>query len=265
MLTDTGTDVMVAYPRKQLSLGGPGANGAILAASVAGPGATTKAYFGGQAGYSPLRIGMAPSPIGLAGGSRDVVTGTLVTLKTADESWNAFIADKQLAIVTVPLDADEIISKSVTFAYYEQPLSVPQQELIPAWVYRADFKKDGQIVAADVLVYVPAAPGYYPPAVTIDQPISGTLVMPGLPIAFSATATGDFDPFTFEWSSSEGGQLGTAQTLNAALSRGEHPGAGAVLQTISVKVTNKNGQSRTASISVRVGSRIYLPMGLKTE
>ena len=55
------------------------------------------------------------------------------------------------------------------------------------------------------------------------------------------------------------------QTLTAALSRGQHPGAEAAPQTISVKVTNKNGQSRTASISVRVGTLIYLPMGLKTH
>ena len=56
---------------------------------------------------------------------------------------------------------------SDTFAYYEQPLDVPQKELIPTWVYNVDFMKNGQMVAANGLVYVPASPLYYPPGVAI--------------------------------------------------------------------------------------------------
>ena len=264
----SSADVMVAYSRT-LSVPASTMSGAsvLLEVSVSGPGSTTKLYYGGQSNSSRLSSPMAQSPIGLAGGSRDVEPGsTSVAVKTADATWTGFLSDTQKAIVTVPINADEILRKSETFTYYEQPHNVPQKELIPAWAYVADFKKDGAVILADALVYVPASADYYPPAVTIDSPAPGATIVAGRPISLTSTADGGFGPLTYEWSSDQQGVLGHQEDMSVRLLPAtQHPGGtGATPVLLSVKVTNGNGQSRTVSVNVNVtGSVVWLPMVLK--
>jgi hypothetical protein len=262
VLQSTSTDVMVAYGRS-LSATGKTVSGAAvnLEVSVAGPGGTTKLYYGGQGGAANGATA-AQAPIALAGGSRDVQSGAGVEITTADKAWDAFTADHQLAIVTVPLDADEIARKGdPTFAYYEQPHDVPQKELIPAWVFTSDFKKGGQIIGADVLVYVPASTDYYPPDVAINSPAAGQSVQYGALLNFESTVGGGFGPFTYEWSSSTQGVLGNQEDIQAAVTGSSHPGGGATTPvTIVLKATNENGQSRTAEVHITVVGPNWLPM-----
>lgn len=255
IVQEQGVDVMVSYGRRLPT-------GSLLASevSVAGPGSSTKLYLGQQGGTLANQL-----PIGLQGGARDVeATGKSVQVQSADKAWGDFLEDHELAVVTVPLDADEIVRKpaSDTLAYYEQPQGVSQAELIPVWTFYADFSKEGELLASDVLIYVPASPDYYPPTATIDEPASGTTVRAGQAVAFSATASGPFQPFTYEWLSSHDGLLGTGATITATLTPVMHPDqAEAGSHTITVKVTNANGQVRTASIVLNVLPRgVYLPL-----
>jgi hypothetical protein len=166
-------------------------------------------------------------------------------------------------VVNVPLDADQVISNSYTFAYYEQPHGVSQQELIPVWAYRADFLKGGSLIAGNVLVYVPASPDYDPPVVTIDGPANGSSFAEGRRLRLNADVSQDsgFGPFTYTWTSTQPGTLGTTATISPTLSATGHEGSsGPTRQTFSVKVTNKNGQSRTVTVSYDVVAPMELPM-----
>ncbi|MSP12520.1 MAG: hypothetical protein EXR62_06135 [Chloroflexi bacterium] len=266
-----GVDVMVAYGRS-LSARTSTSLSQVGDVSVVGPGSSTKLYFGRAGGQSagslPDRPGTQQQlPVGLLGGSRDVqaAPGKNVQVQTADKTWNDFLQDHQLAVATVPLDADEIVRKplSDTLAYYEQPHTVSQAEMIPVWVFRADFKKGGALLAADVIVYVPASPDYYPPDVMIMSPTNGATIRAGQVVDISATVSGPFAPFTYEWTSSVGGILGQSATITATLAPALH-GDEASSQTLSIKVTNANGQVRTTSIMVNVQpNSIYLPWARK--
>lgn len=259
ILQEQGLDVMVSYGRRL-------ATRSLRASevSVVGPGSSTKLYLGEQ---GDVAAASQQLPLGLQGGARDVQdTGKTVPVQNADKAWNDFLEDHELAVAPIPLDADEIVRKPIsdTLAYYEQPQGVSQAELIPVWVFYADFLREGELLASDVMVYVPVSPDYYPPTVTIDQPASGTSVRPGQVVTFSATATGPFQPFTYEWLSSHDGLLGTGSTITATLTSATHAGQ-VSSHTITVKVTNANGQSRTASIVLSVPPPIYLPTILKVQ
>ena len=82
-----------------------------------------------------------------------------------------------------------------------------------------DFKKGGQLVAADGMIYVPASADYYPPGVTIDKPVADETIVAGKRIALNATLTPGNGPFTYEWSSSSQGVLGTAEDINVMLAQ----------------------------------------------
>ena len=267
VLQSSSTDVMVAYPRSLQTVATTASGQSVaLDVSVAGPGSTTKIYYGGSGQGSASGAPMAQAPIALAGGSRQVQTGAAVTIKSADATWDAFLADKQLAIVAVPVDADQIVRKQgTTFVYYEQPHDVPQKEFIPAWTYTADFLKAGVVILADALVYVPASADYYPPAVTIDSPAPGANIVAGRLVALNSTADGGFGPFKYEWSSNQQGVLGQQEDMNVRLLVAtQHPGTTeATPVVLSLKVTNGNGQSRTALVSVNVtgsGGDTWVPI-----
>jgi hypothetical protein len=220
--------------------------------SVTGPGSSTKLYLGGQ----------SDAPIGLSGGSRDVQVGEGVTLKDVGATWDAFADDPGLAVLEIPIEYDDLVRHPIsdTFSYFEQPLNVPQKELIPTWVYNVDFMQDEQ-VAANGLVYVPASPLYYPPDVAIDSPSAGAKILAGRQIALNGTVTGGNGPFTYEWSSSTQGVLGTSEDINAVLLTNAKEGEPPEHVVISLMVTDVNGLSRTAQIFVDVvGQPIWLPL-----
>jgi hypothetical protein len=148
-----------------------------------------------------------------------------------------------------------------SFAYFEQPLDMPQQELIPAWVYTVDFLLEGEVVGDDWQVYVPASADFYPPAVTIDHPSADTTVVAGQQIDLEATVTAGNGPFTYEWSSDAQGVLGTAEDITTILLSEAKPGEPTQPVMLSLKVTDVNSLSRWATVTVNVvGQPAWLPL-----
>jgi hypothetical protein len=255
-VADTGVDVMVAYGRTLPTTAMTAAGDAVpIVPSVAGPGSSTKLYLGGQ----------SSAPIALSGGSRDVQPkpGPGVDLKPAEATWGTFLEQPWLSVLELSIEYDSMAlhpNTTPTFAYFEQPLDVPQKELIPTWVYNVDFIQNGQ-VAANGLVYVPASADYYPPSVAIDSPQADATILAGKRIALTATVTGGNGPFTYEWASSSQGVLGTAEDITTMLLSQSKEGDPPEPVTLSLQVTDVNGLSRTATIKVNVvGQPVWLPL-----
>lgn len=263
VVAEQGVDVMVAYGRH---LGVQLAQGGTADVSVAGPGAGTKYYI---APATTAQAALDSGPAGVVGGSRDVAaTGDTIQVQDADKAWDAFIDDHQLAVVTIPLDADTFVRHVVsdTLAYYEQPHNVPQQEMIPVWVFNADLYKGQDLLTSNALIYVPASPDYYPPEGQIVTPSNGFTAVAGQQINFKAQATGGYGPFTYDWSSTIDGALGSGAEIQAGLSGTPRPDQdGNTVHSVSVKITNANGQSRTLTIAVNVGVPIYMPMHVRNH
>ena len=75
-----------------------------------------------------------------------------------------------------------------------------------------------QLLAEDGLVYVPAAADYLPPEVEIEAPTAGAEFEAGEPVTFSASEVQQGKaPFTYMWSSSHDGVLGSGSTLTVPL------------------------------------------------
>jgi hypothetical protein len=254
VLAETGVDVMVAYGRVLETTATAASGEAVrVGVSVAGPGSSTKMYLGGQ----------GSAPIALSGGSRDVSEGNTVPLKDASATWEAFLEDHDLALLEIPIQHDEMVRNPIldTFAYFEQPLDMAQEELIPSWVYTVDFLLDGQVVGDDYQVYVPASPDYYPPDVVIDSPVPGATIVAGKAIKLEATVVSGNGPFTYEWSSDAQGVLGIDEDITTYLVSMSKPGELSVPVGLSLKVTDANSLSRWATVSVDVvGEPVWLPI-----
>jgi hypothetical protein len=181
----------------------------------------------------------------------------------ADKAWDLFLADPTIAVAQVPWVADVITRTAQTLGYYELPHAQDQQELIPVWIFTADFYAAGQLLAEDVLVYVPAAAEYIRPEVAIQAPTAGAKFKAGEQVTFSGSVVQyGKPPFTYEWYSSHDGFLGSGASIQAPLTTAIREGE-VVSHTISFQVTDTNGQQGTATTSVLVKAGVYLPIILK--
>jgi hypothetical protein len=218
---------------------------------VVGPGGRAKLYFGDGGEL-----------IGAMGGSRDVtlIPNKLIEVMPAADAWKMYLDDPSIALPEVPWVASYISYTAATLGYYEMAYLIEQSELIPVWIFNANFYGPSmELLAGDVPVYVPAALQYMPPQVSITDPISGTLFAPNVPIQFKGTVQGGLAPYTFTWSSSQDGLLGATQDIVAPLSGGELKAGEVLVHVIKLDVTDANGQSRTATVIVKVMANVYLP------
>jgi hypothetical protein len=242
-------DGMLTYGRN-LSVQVPSANGIqMVDYPVVGPGGRLKIYFG----YGGEIIGMM-------GGTREVLmTKASVEVIPAEQAWAMYLADPTIAIPEVPWVASYISYTAAAPGYYEMPYIISQTELIPVWIFNANFFGPAmELLAGDVPVYVPAALVYMPPQVSITEPISGTLYAPGQEISFKGIIEGGKPPYTILWSSSHDGPLGDTQDIITSLTGGAK-GTDVILHVIELQVTDANGQSGSATVLVQVMAPVYLP------
>lgn len=181
----------------------------------------------------------------------------------ADKVWDMFLADRSIALASIPWVADVISPTAQTLGYYEYPHSEGQSELIPAWIFTADFYDGGQLLAEGVSVYLPAAAEFLPPEVAIESPTAGA--------EFNAYAAVNLSgsveqygkaPYSYEWHSSHDGFLGSGEAISVALSAAIKEG-GVVSHTISLQVTDANGQMGSDSTMVLVRPTMFLHLVLK--
>jgi hypothetical protein len=223
--------------------------------SLVGPGARIKMY-----------LGDLNEILGVQGGSRDIqTTGQEVTIMDADKVWDMFLADPSIVLASIPLVYDEVVKTEETLGYYEQSQSETQKELIPAWIFTVDFYTGGELLEEGVLIYVPAAAEYLPPEVAIEAPTTGDVFNSGQTVTFSGSVV-QFGkpPFTYNWYSDHDGFLGSEATITAPLTAAIREGE-AVSHTITLQVTDANGQQSAASTTVFVKPTIYLPLVRKNR
>jgi hypothetical protein len=244
-LAITPTDAILTYGRS-ISVTAGTASGSVLAQfPIVGPGSKLMIYFGDQSEI-----------IGMQGGTRDVqTTGVQVPVMTANEAWAMYLADPTIALAQVSLPTEVFTRTGETLGYYEQPHYGGQTEFIPVWIFTVEYAS-----GMSVEVYVPAALDYLPPVVQIDSPAPGSIYMPGHPIDFSGSvAQYGTPPFTFEWTASGDGPLGSGANLTAPLNS-VVKGSGIFSQTVKLAVTDANGQQGTASVNVFIYAAVYLPI-----
>jgi hypothetical protein len=184
----------------------------------------------------------------------------LIEVMPAAEAWAMYLADPSIAIPEVPWAASYISYTSAILGYYEMAYLTEQSEMIPVWIFNANFYGPGMVLlAGDVPVYIPAALQYMPPVVSITEPVSGTLFSSGVPIQFKGQVQGGLAPYTFTWSSSQDGPLGYTLDITTTLSGSDVKAGEVRFHVIKLDITDANGQSGTATVVVRVMANVYLP------
>ena len=243
------TDISMTFPRKITVQAGTANGIQQVDFPIFGPGARLVVY-----------LGDGGEIIGAQGGSRDVQVdmSDLVTILDPNVVWSMFLANPNLAIGETPM-ADIITHTVPTLGYYEMPYLAEQDDLIPAWEFRSWFYSDGSLIAGDYPVYLPAASDYLPPTVDVLNPADGSTFWAGEPISFEGSITGGAPPYTIQWTSSSDGFLG--DTLNIIASLGSEIRSSTVFNpTVTLQVTDANGLTSTATISLAIKPVFWLPL-----
>ncbi|MCI0579964.1 MAG: DUF6345 domain-containing protein [Chloroflexi bacterium] len=235
--------------------------------SIVGPGSRQNVYISGN-----------NEVVGIVGGWRDVqmVAGSSVPVKTSDDAWSDFLANPETAVAHVPAaDLYDLAGNPApALAYYEQPTSLGQAELIPVWVFVADlYVETAQglapegltLLAEDAKIYVPASaePAALPQA-TILTPPPGTVLAPGETVDLSGAASGGVAPLSYEWSSDVDGFLGSGPAVNDVLLSPNLRTALPAPNVVTLRVTDANGLTATATVEVLVvPPLVFLPAVLR--
>ncbi len=235
--------------------------------SIVGPGSRQNVYIGSESAV-----------IGLKGGARDYqLTGETIPIISSDEAWAAFVADPTLALADIPAAGqyDRAGKLAPTLGYYEQPSALGQTEFIPVWIFQADLLVDvevpaltgqaagattaSELLAADAWIYVPAAADDEPLVATIDAPADGLEVGFGETVDLSGSASGGTAPYSYEWSSSVDGFLGTGATLDNVALTADTRGVTVEPNIDTLTVLDGNGIVATDTVAVNVSANTFRP------
>ncbi len=225
-----------------------------VAFPIVGPGARTRVY-----------VGEGGEILGVQGGARDYTEmREQVPVIPAEEAWQRYLLDPSIALPQVPWVADEIrrITERDMLGYYELPHFQGQKDLIPVWIFDASFWSEGNLLAEGVPVQVPAAEAYLPPVVQILSPGDGSGFLAGQVVTLEGVVElYGAEPFSYEWSSSVNGYLGSGEILTAPLTADAKTGQ-VFSNTIKLLVTDANGQQGSDAVTIIVYS-VYLPVLLR--
>ena len=229
--------------------------------SIVGPGSRQNVYVGDGGEVIGLKSGYVPLQIDE---QREVVP-----ILTAEEAWQAFLADPSVAVAQPPTaDLYSLTATPPTLAYYQQPTTQSQQELIPVWVFEADLyvQTEDERAATDLqiadnaLIYVQAEETADAQLVaTIDAPAPGLTLRPGQTIDLAGSASGGLAPYTFEWSSEVNGTLGQGEALSGVSLSADTRSSSFGPNQITLTVTDANGLTATATLDIEVEVGNYLP------
>jgi len=246
--------------------------------SIVGPGSRLNFYLGNNG-----------EVIGMKGGWRDyesipgvhvglqAAAPVTVPIKTSEAAWADFLADPSIAVAKPPLALTYTQKLSPTLAYYEQSLSISQTQLIPVWVFVADLYTETldipvalqsttavtALVASAVNIYIPAAAAAATlPQVTITSPAPGTIINAGAHVELDGTIEGGQTPYTYLWTSSVGGTLGTDLKLDSPALYPDIK-SGLTANKLTLLVVDADGLTASASVDVLVRTAVYLPLILK--
>ncbi|MCB8968375.1 MAG: hypothetical protein H6660_15950 [Ardenticatenaceae bacterium] len=255
------TDYAIHYART-VDIGG----GQLL--SVVGPGSRQNLY-----------VGDGSVVVGFKGGWREIqTTGGSIDTISAEDAWQAFLADPTMAVAQLPVatEYDRTGQPEPTLAYYEQPTMMGQEELIPVWIFVADLYVSAPqtaaqaaglepfglgLVADDAMIYVPAAADAAAlPQASIVTPEPGVVLNSGMMVDLSGAATGGTAPYTYEWVSSVDGILGTGETVNGVVLHADPRGSMLAANSITLRVIDANGLIATATVDVEVQPLLFLPV-----
>lgn len=236
--------------------------------SIVGPGSRQNLYVGDESEI-----------IGFKGGWREVqTTGAMIDIISAEDAWNAFLADPTIVVAQLPTAElyDLAGQPDPTLAYYEQPTAMGQVDLIPVWIFTADLyvtapqtaaQAAGRepwgmgLVAEDAMIYIPAAAAVDTmPQASILTPAPGLNLDAGMTVDLSGAATGGTAPYIYEWASSVDGVLGTGETITGVPLHPDPRGAALAPNTITLRVIDANGLIATAAVDVLVWTPLYLPL-----
>jgi hypothetical protein len=242
-------DVSMIYPRLISVATGTTSGTQQVNFPIFGPGANIKIY-----------LGDGGEIIGAQGGSRDAqVMSDQVNILNASKVWEVFLTNPSITIPEVSWVGDYITYTSAILGYYEMPYLQHQNELIPVWDFTTDFYSEGELIEQGVSIYVPATLEYLPPQVTILSPADGSTFRAGEPITFEGWINGGTPPYAIEWTSSSDGYLGN--TLNIVSGIGSEVKSGEVFKpTVSFQVTDANGLTSTATISLLIKPIFWMPL-----
>jgi hypothetical protein len=183
------------------------------------------------------------------GGWRDVYPGPEVSVITVEEAMELVATEGSDATIGgIPL-CDTVLVIDAELAYYEENGDVVQDELEIIWALTCLCISEYD--TGQVEIYVPARA--LPPRGSIDAPPDGSWYPEGEAVVFSGSATGGLTPYSFDWYSDVDGYLGsgeiiTINTLSAIVRDGT-----VIPHTITLTVTDLNGMSDNARISVFIG------------
>ncbi len=257
----TATDYAIHYART-FDIGG----GTRL--SIVGPGSRQNLY-----------VGDGNMVIGFKGGWREVQLApgkAMIPIISDTEAWNNFMADPNIALAKLPAATvyDRTGKPEPTLGYYEQPLTMGQQQLIPVWIFVADLFTDVTVpptvtlesptvlglVVSDAFIYVPAAadPTTLPVA-AITEPTAGLVIAAGQTVDLSGMASGGTPPYSYQWTSSRDGILGNGDTLTNVPLTGDVHSSHLAPNQITLEVIDANGLQASATVDVLVLPPLYLP------
>jgi hypothetical protein len=246
--------------------------------SVVGPGSRQNVYLGDGSVVIAMKGGWREVQVMQPGLGLEATTQVTVPIKASDQAWADFLADPSIAVAPPPEALTYTWTTTPTLAYYEQSLFISQTELIPVWVFEADLYTEtvpvtaqvqattaiSVLVASDVKIYVPAEadPASLPQA-TITSPAPGTSVKPGQSLNLVGMASGGLPPYSYLWSSSKDGILGTGPTLTIPGLLPDVHGGHAQPNMITLLVTDANAQTATDTVDVTVFLQMYIPLVYK--
>ncbi len=217
--------------------------------TVAGPGARMKVYMHEDGGI-----------MGGMGNWRRTRQLSSVEVISAEQAWTLFLKYGQkmsLAPVQAQFDRVETDLRKATQAYYEAPGAKFQTELIPCWVFIADYYHGKQLVVT-AETYVPAAEGYSPPVCNITSPADNSVFPVGTSIQFDCSLAKGFGtpPFVYLWESDIDGILSYDSSFTTNSLSLNCPDVSCdcspIPHVITLTVTDSKGLESTDNIQVTV-------------